>query len=165
MLTHLILNDYLKLKSEVSVFVNLLLCENQTIVENVKLFFREVSNKNPEFINNTFPEVVHRLSKEENDGGISEICFEKISNEILSFVEKDKSLEDLADSLMINLRNTTNEKEVRNILMCLNHLMKSEKVIQNIVSQGEIFKLKIEIPNADTIIHLMLKKIKRNNKV
>ena len=58
----MILNDYLKLKSEVSVFVNLLLSENQTLVENVWLFFREVNNKNPEFINNTFPEVLHWLS-------------------------------------------------------------------------------------------------------
>ena len=63
-LTHLILNDYLKLKSEVSVFVRLLLCEDQSVVESVRLFFREVNAKNPEFINNTFPEVVRRLSGE-----------------------------------------------------------------------------------------------------
>lgn len=73
MLTHLILNDYLKLKSEVYFFVNLLLEENKELVESVKMFFREVNNKNPEFLNNTFPEVVAKLSQDENNGGISEI--------------------------------------------------------------------------------------------
>ncbi len=61
-LTHLILNDYLKLKSEVYFFVNLLLEDNEELVESVKMFFREVNNKNPEFLNNTFPEVVAKLS-------------------------------------------------------------------------------------------------------
>lgn len=129
----MILNDYLKLKSEVSVFVNLLLDEDVSLVENVRLFFWEVNNKNPEFINNTFPEMLHKLSYEENQGGISEIQFEKIAQEILGFIDKDKSLEELAETLIICLRNSNSEKEIRNTLVSLNLLLWSEKVMNGII--------------------------------
>lgn len=83
----------------------------------------------------------------------------------MQFLDKEKSIDEISDSLLINLRNSQNEKEIRNILVSLNQLAKTEKVMQNILNQAEVFKLKIDIPNAEPLITHIFKKIKRNPKI
>ena len=57
-LSHLILNDYMKVKAEIIEF-SLLLTQEDPQIQNLVLgFFREINHKSPDMINNTFPEIV-----------------------------------------------------------------------------------------------------------
>ena len=66
-ITHLILNGMLKLKSEICDVALLLNDENVKIQNLVKLFFYELHKKDPNVIYNLLPEAIQRMSKENSN--------------------------------------------------------------------------------------------------
>ena len=66
-ITHLVLNDMLKLKGEIIDVCMLLEDEDERIRDQVKLFLHELNSKNSQTIYNLFPKAISRLSKEFHD--------------------------------------------------------------------------------------------------
>ena len=63
-ITHLILNDMLKLRGEIIDVCRLLDDTNDTIRSQVKVFLHELHSKGNHIIYNLFPKAITRLSKE-----------------------------------------------------------------------------------------------------
>jgi len=63
-ITHLILNDMLKLKGEIVDICMLLEDKDPNIRDQVKLFLHELHTKGQNNIYNLFPKAISRLSKE-----------------------------------------------------------------------------------------------------
>ena len=63
-ITHLILNDMLKLKGEIVDICKLLEDDDDRIKEQVKLFLHELHSKDNHKIYNLFPKAISRLSKD-----------------------------------------------------------------------------------------------------
>jgi hypothetical protein len=116
-ITHLILNDMLKLKGEIVDICKLLEDEDDRIKEQVKLFLHELHSKGTHIIYNLFPKAISRLSKEFQD--LSKDEFENIARNLLTYIKQDGQTLSLIESLCKKLKNSTNQIEWRNTAYCL----------------------------------------------
>jgi len=86
-ITHLILNDMLKLKGEIVDICKLLEDESDRIKEQVKLFLHELHSKGNHIIYNLFPKAISRLSKEFMD--LSKEEFENIARNLINYIKTE----------------------------------------------------------------------------
>ena len=103
-ITHLILNDMLKLKGEIVDICKLLEDPNDRIKEQVKLFLHELHSKHSNTIYNLFPKAISRLSKEFQDLPKEE--FENIARNLLCYIKQDSHNLALIESLCKKLKNS-----------------------------------------------------------
>ncbi|CAG9466088.1 unnamed protein product [Pedinophyceae sp. YPF-701] len=101
-LTHLILNDMMKVKGHVARVAVLLEDSEPNIQARAQLFFTELSHKsfrgsNP--IYNMLPDVLSSLSKEQASGNLGAEGYKRIMAFLLTFISKDKHTEGLVDKL------------------------------------------------------------------
>lgn len=103
-LTHLILNDMMKIRGEISEIALLLEDPDNKIQNIVKLFFQELNKKDNKMIYNFLPEAITRLSRQDQTqlgAKISENSFEVFAKNIMPYLEKDKFSENLVDKLCL----------------------------------------------------------------
>ena len=98
-LTHLILNDMIKVKGQISDMACCIVDSVDKIAGLAKLFFSELSKKG-NTLYNVMPDIVSRLSDPEK--GMDEESFRTVMKYIFGLIEKDKLLESLV-SLKIKL--------------------------------------------------------------
>ena len=91
-LTHLILNDMIKVKGQISDMAWCIVDSEDKIAGLSKLFFAELSKKG-NTLYNVMPDIVSRLSDPEK--GVEEEPFRTIMKYIFGLIEKDKLLESL----------------------------------------------------------------------
>jgi len=94
-ITHLVLNDMLKVKAEISSIAVLIEDEDIRIQNMVKLFFHELNKKDPKAIYNLLPELIGRLSTEKVDSSV----FLNFCENVLPHIDKDKQSELLIEKL------------------------------------------------------------------
>ena len=116
-ITHLILNDMLKLKGEIVDICKLLEDPDDRIKEQVKLFLHELHSKGGHIIYNLFPKAISRLSKEFKD--LAKDDFENIAKNLLMYIKLDTQSQQLIESLCKKIKNSTNPIEWRNTAFCL----------------------------------------------
>lgn len=87
-ITHLILNDMLKLKGEIVDICMLLEDPDERIKDQVKLFLHELHSKGNHIIYNLLPKAISRLSKEFSH--LKKEEFENIAKNLLTYINKDK---------------------------------------------------------------------------
>jgi condensin complex subunit 1 len=87
-ITHLILNDMLKLRGEIVDICMLLEDEDERIRDQVKLFLHELHSKGNHIIYNLFPKAITRLSKEFEK--LSKEEFENIAKNLIAYIKQDK---------------------------------------------------------------------------
>ena len=133
-LTHLILNDMMKIKGEIC-DIALLLEDSEVKIQNlVKLFLNELNKKDPKLILNLLPEAIGRMSSQDetiSGAKIGERTFETFAKNFMQFLEKDKYSESLVEKLIIRFNNK-NEREIKNCSFCLAQLSFNEKDNRNL---------------------------------
>lgn len=87
-ITHLILNDMLKLRGEIVDICMLLEDEDERIKDQVKLFLHELHSKGNHIIYNLFPKAISRLSKDFEKLTVEE--FENIAKNLMNYIKNDK---------------------------------------------------------------------------
>ncbi len=87
-ISHLILNDMMKLKGEIVDICMLLDDPDQSIKDQVSLFIHELHTKGNNNIYNLFPKAISRLSKDFSHMKVPD--FEIIALKLISYIEKDK---------------------------------------------------------------------------
>lgn len=102
-LSHLILNDYVKIKNEIVDFLYLVKDSENEIQVLVQIFFHQLNEKNKNAIQNVIPEAVTRLSSLDEEGGVSDIMFEELSRFLLGFIFKETDSELLIDKFIKRL--------------------------------------------------------------
>lgn len=90
-ITHLILNDMMKLKGEIVDMCMLLEDEDERIRGQVQLFLHELNSKGNNIIYNKFPKAISRLSKEFST--LKKEEFENIAKDLITYIVKDKQVE------------------------------------------------------------------------
>lgn len=93
-LTHLALNDMIKVRGEVAEIATRLLDEDERIQDLAKLFFAELSKRGSNPIYNLLPDVLSSLSRER-----SSEQFKQIAKYLVEFVDKDKQCESVVDKV------------------------------------------------------------------
>ena len=119
-ISHLVLNDMLKMKGEVVDICMLLDHKDPTIRTHVKTFFNEINNKGNNVIYNIIPKALARLSNEFKSLDYSK--FKTIAITLLKYVDKEKHIEGLMDKLFVKLKNSQDTLEWRNNTFVLSEL-------------------------------------------
>lgn len=116
-ISHLILNDMLKLKGEIVDICMLLEDPDDRIKEQVKLFLHELHSKGNHLIYNLFPKAITRLSKEFES--LSKDEFENIAKNLLTYIKLDSQNLQMIESLCKKLKNSMLPTEWRNTAFCI----------------------------------------------
>ncbi|KAJ8320625.1 hypothetical protein KUTeg_002212 [Tegillarca granosa] len=128
-LTHLILNDMIKVKGQISEMATCVVDHDERISSLAKLFFSELSKKG-NAVYNIMPDVISRLS--DPDTGVDEDSFRIIMKYLFSFIQKDKQCESLVEKLCHRFRATRTERQWRDIAFCLSMLSYSDKSLRKL---------------------------------
>ncbi|XP_013415078.1 condensin complex subunit 1-like isoform X2 [Lingula anatina] len=128
-LTHLILNDMVKVKGQISEMATCLCDPDPRIAGLARLFFHELSKKG-NAVYNIMPDVISRLS--DPDVGVEEENFKTIMKYLFSFIQKDKQCESLVEKLCHRFRATRTERQWRDLSFCLSMLSYNEKSIRKL---------------------------------
>lgn len=142
-ITHLILNDMLKIRGEIVDICMLLEDPDEQIREQVKLFLHELHNKGQEIIYNLFPNAIQRLSNEFADMDIQK--FQNIAKHLIEYISKDKQIEYIIVMLCNKLKksddsNYNQQIEWRNSSFCLTQINFNERLLQKLIDQYESWK-------------------------
>lgn len=123
-LTHLILNDMIKVKGQISDMALCIMDEVDKISNMAKLFFTELSRKG-NALYNVMPDIVSRLSDPAAE--ISEGKFMEIMRYIIGLIDKDKHLESLVEKLCLRFHATQTQRQWRDLAYCLSIFNYNEK--------------------------------------
>ncbi len=114
---------------------------------------------------NILTDTISKLSREQSDGGISEISFEKFSKYILEFIEKESLTHKIFDKLVHRLRLSEIPKEIRNLGTFIYHIGSSERNLKKLLENADFIRIKLEVENFEEIIKNIISKYKRNPKI
>lgn len=128
-LTHLILNDMVKVKGQISEMAMCIVDTDDRINGLAKLFFSELSKKG-NAVYNIMPDIISRLS--DPDIGTDEDNFRTIMKYLFSFIQKDKQCESLVEKLCHRFRATTTDRQWRDLSFCLSMLSYSVKGLRKL---------------------------------
>ena len=149
-LTHLILNDMIKVKGQISDMACCIVDSVDRIAGLAKLFFSELSKKG-NTLYNVMPDIVSRLSDPEK--GVEEEPFRTIMKYIFGLIEKDKLLESLVEKLCLRFRATRTERQWRDISFCLSLFPYSDRSLRKLSENFACWSDKLHEDNVyDNII-------------
>lgn len=125
-LTHLILNDMVKVKGQVCE-VALCLEDNEVRIRDMaRLLFHELSKRSNNPIYNLLPDIISRLSQMP----IRKDQFRSIMAFLLCFIKKEKQNEMLVGKLCQRFPKCTSISQKADIAFCLSHLKMNQKCIK-----------------------------------
>ncbi|KAF0690329.1 Aste57867_18260 [Aphanomyces stellatus] len=136
-LTHLILNDMVKVKGQISEIALSLVDEDKRICDLAKLFFHELSKRGNNPIYNMLPDTIGRLS---TSATLSKKSFQEITKFLLGFIQKDRQTESLVEKLCQRFVTTAEVAQWRDFAYCLANLSLNEKAVKKLVELRKLFK-------------------------
>lgn len=155
-LTHLVLNDMVKVKANISDIARCIEDEDENIVNLTKSFFNELSRRatatnNP--IYNLLPEILSRLSSSED---LSDESFRNIMKYILGFITRDKQTEQLVEKLCQRFKSITDSiDQWRDLSFCLSLLNLNEKCVRKVIDNIKYYHHAL----VDTEVYNVMKQI------
>jgi len=135
-LTHLILNDMVKVKGQVCEIALCLRDDEVRIRDMARLLFHELSKRSNNPIYNLIPEIVSRLSSM----SVKKDDFRYILSFLLNFIKKEKQTEMIVDKLCHRFPICTSISQKANISYCLAHVKCNEKCIKILNDNFNLYK-------------------------
>ncbi|KAF6145392.1 hypothetical protein GIB67_034162 [Kingdonia uniflora] len=144
-LSHLILNDMMKVKGYINEMAVRVEDEEERISSLAKLFFHELSKKGSNPIYNLLPDILGRLSNQ----NLKKEVFSNIMQFLISSIKKDKQMESLVEKLCNRFSGVTDVKQWECIAYCLSQLTFTEKGIKKLI---ESFKSYEHVLSEDSVM-------------
>ncbi|KAL6070680.1 meiotic chromosome condensation, variant 2 [Balamuthia mandrillaris] len=147
-LTHLILNDMLKVKGNIAAMAQCLLDPDERTNQLAHLFFHELAQKG-QSIYNILPDVLSHLSASED---VSSQDLRTIMNYLLSFIQKEKQTESLVMKLCHRFTTiccaggTRQKQQCEDIAHCLEQLNYNGKSIRKLVELQKLWAPALRYP-------------------
>ncbi|KAL4150907.1 hypothetical protein PRNP1_010302 [Phytophthora ramorum] len=135
-LSHLILNDMIKVKGQVSEIAISLVDENDGIRNLAKLFFFELSKKGNNPIYNMLPDAIGQLSTSEL---VSNPEFQTITQFLIQFIAKEKQIESIVEKLAQRFPTASKAQQQRDLAYCLARLPHTEKSLKYLYQNRKLF--------------------------
>jgi condensin complex subunit 1 len=157
-LSHLILNDMLKVKGQISAIALCLEDSESRIADLAKLFFHELAKKG-NVLYNILPDIISRLS--DPSMSVSEERFNDILKYLLSFIQKEKQSDMLVEKLCHRFRTTRNERQWREIAHCLAQLSYSERGVRKLQENVACYQDKLGSPGVYTCFSAIFTKCRK----
>ncbi|XP_078446806.1 binding protein isoform X2 [Wolffia australiana] len=128
-LSHLILNDMMKVKGYINEMAMKLEDENERISSLSKLFFHQLSKKGNNPIYNLLPDILSRLSRE----NLKPEKFRSIMQFLINSIKKDKQMEGLIDKLCNRFAGVYDARQLEYISYCLSQLTFTERGFKKLI--------------------------------
>ncbi|OVA04093.1 Condensin complex [Macleaya cordata] len=144
-LSHLILNDMMKVKGYINEMAVRLEDEDERISSLAKLFFHELSKKGSNPIYNLLPDILGRLSNQ----NLKKEVFHNIMQFLIGSIKKDKQMESLVEKLCNRFSGVTDIKQWEYIAYCLSQLTFTEKGMKKLM---ESFKTYEHVLSEDSVM-------------
>jgi len=135
-LTHLILNDMIKVKGQVCEIAMCLRDEDPRIRDMSRLLFHELSKRSNNPIYNLLPDIISQLSQQSLD----KENFRSIMTFLLGFIKKERQNEMLVEKLCLRFPKCRSITEKGNLAFCISQLKINEKSIKCLSDNFKLFK-------------------------
>jgi condensin complex subunit 1 len=159
-LTHLILNDMIKVKGNVCEIALCLRDEDPRIRDTARLLFHELSKRSNNPVYNLLPDIVSQLSQREN----AREGFRPIMAFLLSFIKKERQNDMLVEKLLQRFEKCTCISQKADLAYCLTLLKVSEKSIKYLVENFKVYKDALFDEDVRKSFFAMVTKAKKNLK-
>ncbi|KAL3693566.1 hypothetical protein R1sor_007217 [Riccia sorocarpa] len=136
-LSHLILNDMIKVKGHISELAMHIEDEDQRISDLVKIFFHELSKKGNNPIYNLFPDILSRLSCNE---ALSQNGFYTIMQFLMATIKKCKQMEGLIEKLCNRFTGTTDPRQWQSLAYCLSQLTYTHSCLRRLSDSSKLYE-------------------------
>ncbi|KAF7819108.1 condensin complex subunit 1 [Senna tora] len=143
-LSHLILNDMMKVKGYINEMAIRLEDEDERISSLAKLFFHELSKKGNNPIYNLLPDILSKLSNQ----NLTQDSFCNIMQFLIASIKKDKQMEALVEKLCNRFSGVTDVRQWEYISYCLSQLAFTEKGMKKLI---DLFKTYEHVLSEDSI--------------
>jgi condensin complex subunit 1 len=132
-LTHLVLNDMVKVRGQISELALCLEDTDERIQDMARLFFSEFRHKQQGMLlYNLLPDMISRLSA----GDVEEGKFRRVVRFVFTFVDKARQTDGLVDKLCQRFRATDVPRQWRDVAFCLAQLSYSEKSVRRLLEEA-----------------------------
>jgi len=135
-LTHLILNDMVKVKGQVCEIALCLQDNESTIRDMARLLFHELSKRTNSPIYNLLPDIVSQLSQLD----LKQEVFREIMQFLLSFIKKDRQNEMLLEKLVLRFPKCTTINQKADLAYCIAQLKVNEKGVKCLNDNFKLYK-------------------------
>ena len=136
-LTHLILNDMIKVKGNVCEVAMLIVSDDKTLADMSRLLFNELSKRSNNPVYNLIPDVVSQLSVDEQ---VKRTEFKTIMTFLLQFISKEKQSDTLVDKLVKRFETAGSIGVKRDLSFCIAQLKVTEKSIKILNDTFKLYK-------------------------
>lgn len=142
-LTHLILNDMVKVKGQISDIALCIIDTDQRIAGMSRMFFSEFARKG-NALYNVMPDIISRLCDPE--AKVEEEDFCTILKWIMALIQKEKQSESLVEKIILRLGASRTERQSRDLMFCLSLLTFNERSLRRILEHWNCISDKLHQP-------------------
>ncbi|PIA48168.1 hypothetical protein AQUCO_01400624v1, partial [Aquilegia coerulea] len=135
-LSHLILNDMMKVKGYINEMAVCLEDGDERIASLAKLFFHELSKKGSNPIYNLLPDILGRLCNQ----NLKKEVFNNIMQFLIGSIKKDKQMESLVEKLCNRFSGVTDVKQWEYISYCLSQLTFTERGMKKLMDSFKTYE-------------------------
>lgn len=135
-LTHLILNDMVKVKGQVCEIALCLQDDDARIRDMAGLLFHSLSTRSQNPIYNLLPDIISQLSQLD----IPTESFRSILVFLLGFIKKERQSTMLSEKLTIRMGKATTISQKADLAYCISQLKHSEKSIKGLIDSFKLYK-------------------------
>ena len=135
-LTHLILNDMIKVKGQVCEIAMCLRDVDQRIRDMSRLLFHELSKRSNNPVYNLLPDIISQLST----NAIAKEDFRGIMSFLLGYIKKDRQNEMLIEKLCQRFPKSTSISQQSDIAYCMAQLKVNERSVKCLLDNFKLYK-------------------------
>ncbi|XP_074306747.1 condensin-1 complex subunit CAP-D2 isoform X2 [Silene latifolia] len=135
-LSHLILNDMMKVKGHINEMAARIEDEDERIANLAKLFFTELSKKGSNPIYNLLPDILGKLSSQ----NLGKDSFCNIMQFLIGSIKKDKQMEGLVEKLCNRFNGVTDCSQWECLAYCLSQLAFTDKGMKKLIESFKAYE-------------------------
>ncbi|KAI8101453.1 hypothetical protein M9435_001559 [Picochlorum sp. BPE23] len=161
-LTHLILNDMMKVKGHIAKMAACLEDSDERVAALASLFFHELAKKEYKGtspIYNLLPDMLSVLSR---DTSLTNAQFQSVMQQLLVHIKKDKHGDALVEKLCQRFASTEDALQWRNIAFCISQLPTSDKGVKKLIEGHSAYKNALEDDETAQIMLAIVAKVKKS---
>ncbi|KAL1500061.1 hypothetical protein AB1Y20_012738 [Prymnesium parvum] len=157
-LTHLILNDMVKVKGQISEMALCMIDTDPKVASLARLFFTEFAKKGSSPVYNLLPDMVATLSA---GSRVDSSSFRDIMSFLISLIQKERQTESIVEKLCLRLDASDDVQYHRDLAFCIGALTHSERSIRKLQDLSKTFLNKLHDVEFASIMCAMVQKTRK----
>lgn len=158
-LTHLILNDMVKVKGQMVALALRILDKDDRIAELGRLFFHELSRKSANAMYNLLPDTLSCISRRET---LSCADAHHVMTFLIGFIDKGWQVEGILEKLCHRFRTVETDQESRDLAYCISQMNVTERCITKLSDCFKLYAAALSNDDVHRYLTMAVIKARRN---